>query len=90
MLLKDESQHQDSRRNKATADTFQILHGNLNIVFPTDIKQQDNLMLKVVVRACYGAYFVAHIFKYLAPNFASGRPAWCCFVEFLYNSMWNI
>ena len=40
--------------------------------------------LKVVVCACYGAYFVAHIFKYLAPNFASGRPV-CCFLEFLYN-----
>ena len=33
------------------------------------------LRFKVVVRACYGAYFVKHIFKYLAPNFASGRPA---------------
>ena len=22
---------------------------------------------KVVVRACYGAYFVAHLFKYLVP-----------------------
>ena len=22
-----------------------------------------------VVRACYGAYFVAHVFKYLVPNF---------------------
>ena len=31
--------------------------------------------LKVVVRACYGAYFVAHIFKYLVPNFVSERPA---------------
>ena len=31
--------------------------------------------LKVVVRARYGAYFVAHVFKYLVPNFASGRPA---------------
>ena len=31
--------------------------------------------LKVVVRACHGAYFVAHVFKYLAPNFVSGRPA---------------
>ena len=31
--------------------------------------------LKVIVRACYGAYFVAHVFEYLAPNFASGRPA---------------
>ena len=42
-------------------------------------------IFEVVVRACYEAYFVAHIFKYLAPNFASGRPAWCCFLEFLYN-----
>ena len=31
--------------------------------------------LKVVVSACYGAYFVAHVFKYMAPNFVSGRPA---------------
>ena len=31
--------------------------------------------LKVVVHACYGTYFVAHIFKYLAPDFASVRPA---------------
>ena len=31
--------------------------------------------LKVVVRACYGAYFVAQVFKYLAPNFVCGRPA---------------
>ena len=30
---------------------------------------------KVVVRACYGAYFVAHDFTYLAPNFVSGKPA---------------
>ena len=29
---------------------------------------------KVVVRACYGAYFVAHVLKYLPPNFVSGRP----------------
>ena len=27
---------------------------------------------KVVVRACYGAYFLAQVFKYLAPNFVSG------------------
>ena len=30
------------------------------------------MLINVVVRACYGAYIVAHIFKYLAPNFASG------------------
>ena len=47
----------------------------------------DNLMKKrlrqviflgcpqVVVRVSSGAYFVAHIFKYLAPNFAPRRPA---------------
>ena len=29
---------------------------------------------KVVVRACYEAYFVVHVFKYLAPNFVSGKP----------------
>ena len=26
-------------------------------------------LVKVVVCACYGVYFVAHVFKYLAPNF---------------------
>ena len=31
--------------------------------------------IKVVVRACYQAYFVGHVFKYLGPNFVSGRPA---------------
>ena len=31
--------------------------------------------IKVVVRACYGACFAGPIFKYLAPNFVSGRPA---------------
>ena len=31
--------------------------------------------LKVVVRACYRAYFVAHVFAYLVPDFISGRPA---------------
>ena len=34
-----------------------------------------NFHLEVVVRACYGAYSVAHVFKYLASNFVSGRPA---------------
>ena len=33
------------------------------------------LRFRVVVRACYGANFVAQDFKYLAPNFVSGRPA---------------
>ena len=28
----------------------------------------DKCQVKVVVLACYGAYFVAHVFKYLAPN----------------------
>ena len=28
-------------------------------------------MVKVVVRDCQGANFVAHAFKYLAPNFVS-------------------
>ena len=32
-------------------------------------------MFEVVVPACYRAYFVAHAFEYLAPNFVSGRPA---------------
>ena len=31
---------------------------------------------KVVVRVCCGAYFVAHVLKYLVPSFVSGRPAW--------------
>ena len=30
---------------------------------------------RVVVRACYRTYFVEHVFKYLAPNFVSGKPA---------------
>ena len=30
--------------------------------------------MKVVVRACYAAYFDAHAFKHLAPNFVSGKP----------------
>ena len=30
---------------------------------------------KVVVRACYGAYFVAHVFKYFVSKFVSGKPA---------------
>ena len=30
------------------------------------------MFFKVVVCACCGAYFVAHVFKYLAPNFVSG------------------
>ena len=47
MLLKDESLHQDSRKNKVLLQTLQILQGNLSIVFPSDIKQQDNFMLNV-------------------------------------------
>ena len=47
MLLKDKSQHQDTRENKVQLQALQILHGNLNIVFPTDIKQHDNFMLNV-------------------------------------------
>ena len=42
ILLKDEVQHQDSRKNKVQLQTLQILHGNLNVVFPTSIKQQGN------------------------------------------------
>ena len=38
-------------------------------------KKQSIAKVKVAVRACHGAYFVAHVFKYLAPNFVSGRPA---------------
>ena len=37
------------------------------------------MQLKVVVRACYGAYFVVHA---LAPNFASGGPAACMMLPF--------
>ena len=37
--------------------------------------KEQTLTVKVVVRACYGAYFVAHISKYLVPNFVSGRLA---------------
>ena len=45
MLLKDESQRQDSRKSKVQLQTLQILHGNLATVFPTNITQQDNFML---------------------------------------------
>ena len=34
-----------------------------------------HIHFKVAVRACYGAYFVAHVFKYLAPNFVSREDA---------------
>ena len=47
MLLKNERQHQNSRKNKVQLLKLQILHGNLDIVFPTDIKQQDNFMLNL-------------------------------------------
>ena len=40
--------------------------------FPDEVFSPN---LKVVVRACYGAFLVAHVFKYLAPNFVSGKPA---------------
>ena len=67
--------------------------GHSNVVFSlflvTNIKSYllsiISRNLKVVVRACYGAYFVAYVFRYLAPDFVSGRPAWWCFLEFLYN-----
>ena len=36
---------------------------------------QANRNPEVVVRTCYFAYFVAHVFKYLAEHFVSGRPA---------------
>ena len=42
-------------------------------------------MIKVVVRACYGAFLVAHVFKYLAPNLVFGRPAKCHSLQFLCN-----
>ena len=47
MLLREEGQRQDSRKNKVQLPTFQILHGNLNIVFPIDIKQQENFILNL-------------------------------------------
>ena len=50
-----------------------IRDGRLFGFVECDIEVPDHL--KVVVHACYGAYFVAHIFKYLGPNFVSGRPA---------------
>ena len=31
--------------------------------------------VKVAVRACYRAYFIVHVFKYLSADFVSGRPA---------------
>ena len=39
--------------------------------------------IKAVVRACYGAYFVAHVSKYLVPKFVSGRPCMMLLIEFL-------
>ena len=33
-------------------NTDQVLHGNLNIAFPTDIKQQDNFMLNLDTYGC--------------------------------------
>ena len=44
MLLKDERQHKDSKKN-FNYRRCRFLHGNLNIAFPTDIKQKDNFML---------------------------------------------
>ena len=35
----------------------------------------DLTSFKVVFHACYRADFVARVFKYLASNFVSGRPA---------------
>ena len=53
-------------------------------------KNVDYSTIKVVVHACYRSYFVAHVFKYLAPNFVSRRPALCYSLEFLYNLVWNL
>ena len=47
---------------------FSLLFSTIAIITVT-------IAIKVVIRACYGAYFVAHVFKYLALNFVSGRPA---------------
>ena len=47
---------------------------NAHKLYGSDRNDNRNIF-KVVDRACYGAYFVAHVFKYLAPNFVSGRPA---------------
>ena len=51
-----------------------MLKKPLGAVIPPPLAQ-EGLRLLFVVRACYGAYFVAHVLKYLAPNFVSGRPA---------------
>ena len=51
---------------------------NVNICIRIDLKDLMSTLgyfVKVVVRTFYGAYFVAHAFKYFSPNFVSGRPA---------------
>ena len=48
------------------------------------------ICFKVVVHAWYWAFFVAHIFKYLVPNFVFRRSAWCLSLQFLYNWVWNL
>ena len=42
--------------------------------FPCDTQKRESVLtrLKVVVRASYRAYFVVHVFKYLAPIFFPG------------------
>ena len=42
--------------------------------YSSKTKTRATAVLNVVVRVCYGAYFIAHVFKYLAPNSVSGRP----------------
>ena len=59
----------------ATTGTTSVKFSSINGITEIPFIRQDVSFVKVVVRACYGANFVAHIFKYLAPNFASGRTA---------------
>ena len=62
---------------------YEIFHGNiLNSSAPVCNIFNDRNQLKivatvkvVVVCACYGASFAAHVFGYLVPNFVSRRPA---------------
>ena len=50
-----------SRERQSFHGNSSFLHSAFNGIIPLCI-------IKVVVRACYGAYVVTHVFKYLAPK----------------------
>ena len=55
---------------------FHLILTNNDEAIKSQAKAYLNIhLIKVVVLACYGACFVVHVFRYLAPNFVSGRPA---------------